>query len=430
MFSSPIFRPTHARHPSAPVVVRPSHTPGVLNISKPPSQSAPRPQLAQAQPRAPRASPKSKPQQRSLQPTQTQAAPVERPKALNSSPAKAEQPSTTNDKPPRGRKQHKQPKDAGGRDNSVSPSNVVARRHAHQPSPSPRIPSPSKAAPASRVQVSSVKPEDKTSTDPFTDDAHASAQDGKVDGKAFRSPPKLSSQPSGKLARRRQASAQLLDSPTPRLPSRRKGRAQGETIAPLQSAFPTPLPSRHASADMTSLRWDSFPICDDSSDFGDDSDVSPPTTPIREVSTVPHKAKGTWLQEKYGVDDAPRTAPMASTSGFPFSGQSPCSTPTPAQRRRNHRRVPSEGVFAMSTDEESPSSSVSDLFESIRQKIRSPVSIPRQRCFTVPAGTPSSFGASSSDHTISSSAPSATGYFAGSVFQNSPSPDDLPAPSF
>ena len=114
MFSPPAFRPAHARHPSAPVVVRPSHTPGMLNIAKP-VQSAPRPQHSQAQARAPRASPKSKPQQRSPQPAQAQAVPVERTKALTSSPAKAEQPSTSPEKSTRGRRQHKQPKDAGRR---------------------------------------------------------------------------------------------------------------------------------------------------------------------------------------------------------------------------------------------------------------------------------------------------------------------------
>ena len=314
------------------------------------------------------------------------------------------------------------------RANSVSPSDVAARRHAHQPSPA-RIPSPSQATSTSRAQVAPVKPQEHTrSTDPFADDVGAAAQDNKSDSKAFRSPPKLTSQPSGKLARRRQASAQLTDSPTPKVPSRRKGRAAGDASVPMHP-LPTTRPLRRASVDMTSQRWDSFPICDDSSDFGDDSDITPPTTPIREVATVPAKVKGTWQQEHL-VDDAPRTAPLASTLGFPFVGHSPCSTPTPAQRRRNHRRVPSEGVFAMSTDEESPSSSVSDLFESMQLKRRSPVSIPRQRCATVPAGTPSSFGMSSFEHPTSSSAPSAAGYFAGSVFQNSPSPDDLPAPSF
>ena len=227
-----------------------------------------------------------------------------------------------------------------------------------------------------------MKPQEHTrSTDPFADDVGAAAQDNKSDSKAFRSPPKLTSQPSGKLARRRQASAQLTDSPTPKVPSRRKGRAAGDASVPMHP-LPTIRPLRRASADMTSQRWDSFPICDDSSDFGDDSDITPPTTPIREVATVPAKTKGTWQQEHL-VDDAPRTAPLASTLGFPFVGHSPCSTPTPAQRRRNHRRVPSEGVFAMSTDEESPSSSVSDLFESMQLKRRSPVSIPRQRCLTI-----------------------------------------------
>ncbi|PIL23226.1 hypothetical protein GSI_14535 [Ganoderma sinense ZZ0214-1] len=432
MFSSPLFRPIHARHPSAPVLARPSHTPGLLNITKPPQQVAPRPQPVQSQPRAPRASPKSKPQQRSPQPSHAQAAPVEKAKAPATFPAKVDQPSTTTDKPVRGRKQHKQPKDAGRRGTSVSPSDVAARRHAHQPSPPPaRIPSPSKAPSAPRAQVARGKPEEPTcSTDPFSDDTRAPIEDTKREPKAFRSPPKLTSQPSGKLARRRQATTQLLDSPTPKVPSRRKARAQGETAALLQPAFTLRTqPPRRASVDMTLQQWDAFPICDDSSEFGDESDMTPPTTPIREASTAPSKTNGMWQQGKFIVDDAPHTAPLASTSGFPFAGNSPCSTPTPAQRRRNHRRVPSEGVFSMSADESS-SSSVSDLFESLQLKRHSPVSIPRQRCSTVPAGTPSSFGASPSERLMSSSAPPAAGYFAGSVFQNSPSPDDLPAPSF
>ncbi len=114
MFSSPVFRPIHARHPSAPVVVRPSQTPGVLNI-KPAQQLGPRPQPTQPHPRAPRVSPKGKPQQRSPQLSHAQAAPVEKVKATTTSPAKADHPFTTTDKPSRGRKQHKQPKDAGRR---------------------------------------------------------------------------------------------------------------------------------------------------------------------------------------------------------------------------------------------------------------------------------------------------------------------------
>ncbi|KAI0355893.1 hypothetical protein OH77DRAFT_1401777 [Trametes cingulata] len=439
MFVSPALRPTHSRHPSAPVVVRPSHTPGVLNIAKP-AQPSPRAQHAQAQPRAPRSPPKAK-QQRSPQPAPAQAASVEKPKTSTTSPSKAEQPSAAGDKSTRGRKQSKQSKDARRRGTSVSPSDAAARRHAHQPSPPPaRIPSP-KAPSATRAEVPRAQPDNSTSmTDPFADDSDAPAQQQKADSKAFCSPPKLASQPSGKLARRRQASAQVLDSPTPKLPSRRKEKParaarNGETAIPLQPAFAPSVrpPVRRASTDMTMLRMNSFPICDDSSDFGDDSDVTPPTTPIREVATVPGKQgiKGTWQQEAFLLDEAPRTAPLASTFGFPFVGSSPCSTPTPAQRRRNHRRVPSEGVFAMSTDEESPSSSTSDLFETLPAHRRTPVAIPRQRCYTDPYGgsSPASLATPAVEHQTSSSAPVA-GYFAGSVFQNSPSPDDLPAPSF
>ncbi|KAI0676295.1 hypothetical protein C8Q78DRAFT_961811 [Trametes maxima] len=429
MFASPALRPTHCRHPSAPVVVRPSHTPGVLNIAKP-AHVVPRVQLSQTQPRAPRSSPKGKPQ-RSPQPAPAQVAAVEKPQVTTTPAAKADPPSAAGDKASRGRKQSKQPKDARRRGTSVSPSDAAARRHAHQPSPS-RIPTPQKASSAPRAEVPRGKPDNSTSlTDPFADDSAPSVQKG------FKSPPKLASQPTGKLARRRQASAQVLESPTPKLPSRRKEKParaprSGENAVPLHAAFvpSTRPPVRRASTDMTMLRINSFPICDDSSDI-DDSDVTPPTTPIREVATVPAKqgARGTWQQASF--QEAPRTAPLASKFGFPLVSHSPCATPTPAQRHRNHRRVPSEGVFAMSTDEESPSSSTSDLFDTLPAHRRTPVSIPRQRCRTDPFGgsSPAPFGAGPADHQTSSSAPAA-GYFAGSVFQNSPSPDDLPAPSF
>ncbi|KAH9941863.1 uncharacterized protein BXZ73DRAFT_75035 [Epithele typhae] len=402
MFSSPAFRPAHARLTSVPVVVRPSHVPGVLNLSKP-VQFSPRPQHAQPQSRAPRVSPKNKPQQRSPQLSRAQPAPVEKSQPAPLSLAKVEQPTPTSDSSPRGRKQHKNRKDSGRRGASVSPSDVAARRHAHQPSPTPvRTPSPSQKAPAApRAQVSRAKPE--VSSDPFIVDVDAAS---KQDCKAPRSAPKLASQPSGKLARRRQAGQH--DSPVPQSPlaarsagppTRRLLRTPSQSL--LSVALPLAAPRPH-----------------------------PPTTPIREVASVPPKAgmRGTWQQENFIVDDAPRTAPLSSTVGFPFAGTSPCSTPTPAQRRRNHRRVPSEGVFAMSTDEESASSSASDLFEAMHIKRRG-VTIPRARCSTGPS--PSAFGASTVDQLTSSSAPSlAAGFFAGSVFQNSPSPDDLPAPSF
>ena len=80
LFSSPqahYQRPSHSRHPSAPVVIRPTQTPGLLSLSKPaqPQQLSSR-QQSQQYGRAPRSPPKSK-QNRSPQPVSAQAQPVE-----------------------------------------------------------------------------------------------------------------------------------------------------------------------------------------------------------------------------------------------------------------------------------------------------------------------------------------------------------------
>lgn len=69
-------RPTHARHPSAPVVIRSTHTPGLLTISKPIQQPARPQQHAQQHTRAPKQPSKGK-SQRSPQPAPAQAHPVE-----------------------------------------------------------------------------------------------------------------------------------------------------------------------------------------------------------------------------------------------------------------------------------------------------------------------------------------------------------------
>ncbi|PSR99316.1 hypothetical protein PHLCEN_2v4175 [Hermanssonia centrifuga] len=78
-FSQPqayFHRPSHSRNPSAPVVIRPTHTPGLLSLSKPAQQPSPRPQQVQQYARAPRSAPKGK-QQRSPQPASAQPQPVE-----------------------------------------------------------------------------------------------------------------------------------------------------------------------------------------------------------------------------------------------------------------------------------------------------------------------------------------------------------------
>lgn len=143
-----------------------------------------------------------------------------------------------------------------------------------------------------------------------------------------------------------------------------------------------------------------FPVCDDTTDVEDNS---PPSTPAREFPT-----HATWQRLSL---DGPRTAPLSPKGefyGFPFA--SPADL-TPSRTRHHHHRTPSEGVFNMSFDEEM--SSTSDASEELKKLFGFP---------------PKRFG---------SVGPSATragkdkaGFFASSVFQNSPSPDELPPPAF
>ena len=120
-----------------------------------------------------------------------------------------------------------------------------------------------------------------------------------------------------------------------------------------------------------------------------DGEGSRPSTPAQKVST--------WQQQPISFDDGPRTAPLFSTTpNFPFA----LSTPSPAIRK--HHRAPSDGVFSMSLDEDSspetpegPRNLFNDLLAHKRRADGQKM-----------------------------------GYFASSQFQNSPSPEDLPAPDF
>jgi hypothetical protein len=141
------------------------------------------------------------------------------------------------------------------------------------------------------------------------------------------------------------------------------------------------------------VEWDSFPVCDDMTI----DDV--PSTPIR--TWRPHAATDDEYQST--LDSPPRTAPLSSTSGFPIHGLP--SPPQSPSRSRRHQRSPSDGVFNMSLDEDLMSRNSDDLgslFGALSTK-RSPVSNARVN---------------------------KAGYFASSMFQNSPSPDELPPPSF
>ncbi|OSX61189.1 hypothetical protein POSPLADRAFT_1058119 [Postia placenta MAD-698-R-SB12] len=453
MFAAPLFRPTHARAPSAPVVVRPTHTPGLLSLSKP-LQSVPRSHVVQqSQPRQQqqqRTPPRGKPQQRSPQPTHALAQSSEDakkpaslvPKVNSATSDKALEKAGEHssgvlaDKPLRGRQASKAAK---ARRSASSSSRVPARRPSHQPSPPPSTRIPSQAEVSSKrspklsrpaVAVAAVDPTDPFAViSPSTRDAPPSdpAKAGSK-GPAFRLPSQLT-QPSGKLARRRQLTSRQPSTPTPpKTAPRRK-----ERVAALVGTVSDPLVPKLEATSVhkdDDLSWNGFPICDDSADLADDSDVTPPTTPIRDLCTTPVKGVST-LPVKGGkarrpampfdrsAHSAPRTAPLSSAFGSYFVPPHPTSTPTPAQRRRNHRRVPSEGVFNMSMDEDSSSSSTPDVFTFDR----SPAPGSRRRMST----DLTAMNAVEGGHASSAPQP---GFFAGSMFQSSPSPEELPPPSF
>jgi hypothetical protein len=133
-------------------------------------------------------------------------------------------------------------------------------------------------------------------------------------------------------------------------------------------------------------------------------------SPVRESASVPPKRSNvTWQQSL--IDDAPRTAPLSSAFNSVFPLPAAYTTPSPVNHRR-HRRVPSEGVFAMSMDEDSSESA--DEFKEALKKHAYTKQIARPMRATTPPS--------------SDSAPAS--FYAGSVFQNSPSPDELPVPAF
>ncbi|PSR99317.1 hypothetical protein PHLCEN_2v4176 [Hermanssonia centrifuga] len=306
---------------------------------------------------------------------------------------------------------------------SVSSSRAQARRLPHQPSPPPptRIPQQTRS-PVNpfRAQSFNHRESDSNLFDPFvvnsgSDNESSESTPSKSGDKplTFRAPPQLASRPTGKLARRRQ-SGQAIGSPTPSkaVPVPRvKGTRPIANLARSEPNHNRTTPqrpvARRVSTELPIADWDEFPVCDENV-------FSPPSTPVRGSTSVPPKHLAvTWQQTL--LDDAPRTAPLSSTFTFPFAPGTLCATPSPAHRRRHHHRVPSEGVFAMSTDEESSSDSSDEL-----KKAMSNLTLFNTRAHMGARRTPSP--------PVEDGMPA--GFYAGSVFQNSPSPDDLPVPAF
>ncbi|KAI0701049.1 hypothetical protein BC835DRAFT_295078 [Cytidiella melzeri] len=424
-------RPTHARHPSAPVLIRPTHTPGLLSISKPVQQPA-KQQHPQHHSRAPKQSAKGK-NQRSHQSAPAHTPSVEddkkspQPKPrfppLTDKAAKSGTSAPSSEKPPRGRQPGKSAaKDKADRSASQQRTYAHARRLPHQPSPT-RIHQQNESStrpPVNPFRAQSFvhREQDSNLFDPFvvnsTSDNESTGSIPPAESKggdkpfSFRAPPQLNSRPSGKLARRRQT-GQTENSPSKNLVPGRKGHKHPVTSVSQSGpslAFTSPSPAlpRRNSADVSAVAWDDFPICDDT------TLASTATTPIRDSASVPPKYSNiTWQQSL--IDDGPRTAPLSTALNFSFPAVAQYSTPSSANRRR-HRRVPSEGVFAMSMDEDSAESS-DELKEALKKHL-----FARQ----------ASRAARRTPTPTSDSAPAS--FYAGSVFQNSPSPDELPVPAF
>jgi len=148
------------------------------------------------------------------------------------------------------------------------------------------------------------------------------------------------------------------------------------------------------SAPDVSHSWDH--ICDDSND---EAPFAPPTTPIR-------------------------SRPNMNVS---FSGSIP---KTPRRKPRNHRRTSSDYIFAMSSDDETASGpeDLHTLLDFIRSGSTRAfaTSTPPPLCVDVRSLSP----ASREKFFELEAHTEVAGYFASSSFQNSPSPDDLPAPLF
>ncbi|KAG1760421.1 hypothetical protein EDD22DRAFT_781179 [Suillus occidentalis] len=387
---------SHRRHPSAPpaVVVQPTKTPGLLFISKQPSRpSTPRnhQQLPQSH---------SQKQLRSPKPRQKQLVPQ---------PGGRTTQSDSSDEPPKHPTQKKTFLSIIIRSLLLSrsaSSNAQARRgNIRQPSP-PILSQAEGLASSTQTFTRHNNNPASNSFDPFVVSSDSDS-DNSLPAMTLtpKNPslqaPSLTSQPSGKLAtRRRRPFPQQIATPTP---STRAVPVPKSNIQPTRHNLSRSAPTQSAAPLRTARRTSAgcaadFPVCDDTTDVDDDR--YPLSTPTRERSA------GTWQQLAF--EEGPRTAPLNMSAGFPFGGQLSFSTPSPS---RKHYRTPSEGVFHMSFDEDM--ASTSDASEE------------QKKLFGFMPRKPGSVGPS-----VTRAVKDKAGFFASSVFQNSPSPDELPPPAF
>ncbi|KAM6503524.1 hypothetical protein JOM56_000467 [Amanita muscaria] len=425
----------HRRNPSAPpvVIVQPTRTPGLLSLSKPPRPSPPPHHQRQlhAQQRQNKAMAKPRPQHHLLTTILTPPTTADADKKLPV-PAAVPTPSPQ----PRSRTNAKHPKEKTSNSQSQTSSSHNSLRGRPSRQPSPPI------LPQTRTKTSSLQAEGPTSRptqssnlfDPFLDDTLNKPQ------------PTLTTKPSGKLAHRRQqhqtgnAAGSAPPSPTPGstkaipVPSSNP-RTHTHNLSRSDPAVPSHMPAdlRRRSSTVGLVKFDVFPICDDMTDAGDVSDHgSAPVTPTRPKA-----------QNKFGP--SPRTAPL--TGAFPLFPSAPSSAPQQKihQGGRRHRRSPSEGVFTMSSDEDSASSrfinpNVAALFQLARTPGAPGKKTPThmQSPYKTPVPAAPKFARDSSPSAAMTkekqfekeAAERVAGYFASSSFQNSPNPEELPDPLF
>ena len=426
---SPLY--THRRHPSAPttVLVHPTRTPGLLTLSKPT-----RPPLhRQNQRQTPKPVPKSHSAPVVLSPP-AEITDIKKSGVSAVPPTPSPQ--------PRGRGQVKHSKDNVQIQRCVnffliffglgltiglfsrSPSHPSVRgKHGRQPSPP--FPQPQLHQISSQVEVAVFPSINSTDiSDPFLDN-HSSLP----------SNPPSPTLPSGKVAKR----TQQQHTASPSHPQVHSGAIPVPAATRRQTSHISrsdPLPShfrqrpRPISARTSTLQH--FPICDD---MNDTADSIVPTTP-----PATHRRH---------YDNGLQTAPISARApgAFPFNPMGPPSPPSPVATKRGnrkHRRTPSEGVFHMSSDEDMSSGSggivlnpnVQALFGLVNSS--KPSSNMSTSTFSTPlrsippyrrdSTSPSNRSLSKEKQLEREDAEKAAGYFASSMFQNSPSPDELPNP--
>ncbi|KAJ3498107.1 hypothetical protein NLJ89_g10263 [Agrocybe chaxingu] len=371
---------THRRHPSAPVVVQPTRTPGLLTLSKPvrpsPSRQLPSQQRQNARP-IPKA-PKPMPVVRAQ--LLTPAAEI----TDKQKPVAAAHPATPSPHP-RGRSQAKNPKDKVQLPRSASHSSI---RGKHGRQPSPPITTAEQLLPLpSQAEVPTFPPiKSNNHFDPFLDNSSANS-----------TPPSPTVGP--KPTRRTQvALSKAIPVPAPRIQTSNLSRSD-------------PLPSH--------------------------LNQRPPAHPQALFNHF-----GFPYMRRYGRNcPAGLAYHPASHSSAPIRQRTLYRTNLGSLSRRKghrkHRRAPSEGVFNMSSDEEvssGPGGVVLNADVRTLFPFRTPAPIPKvsQSPFVTPNHSsgrlfPSresspSYGSLPSESTL------AGNKFASSMFQNSPSPDELPDP--